>query len=435
MYQYLGKEQKTMTTKRNFHFETLQVHGGQEVDPATGSRAVPIYQTTAYVFQDADHAARLFAAEEEGNIYTRIMNPTTAVFEERMALLEGGLGALATASGQAATALALFTLCQAGDEIVAATTIYGGTYHLFAETFPQHGIQVRFVDPSDPENFRRALTPNTKAFFAESIGNPLVNVLDISAVAEIAHEAGIPLVVDNTLASPYLCRPIEHGADIVVHSASKFICGHGTVIAGVLVDGGKFDWTNGRFPGLARPDEPESSYTERFGELAYIARARSEGLRDLGPTLSPLSAFLLLQGLETLSLRMERHSENGLAVARYLQAHPKVDWVCYPGLPEHPTHHLAQKYLDGHGAILSFGIKGGLEAGKSLINNVKLWSLLANIGDAKSLIIHPATTTHQQLTPEQQLEAGITPDLVRLSVGLEHIDDLLADLEQALDKV
>ncbi|XOK62327.1 homocysteine synthase [Paenibacillus elgii] len=416
--------------------ETLAVHAGQEIDPTTFSRAVPLYQTTSYGFRDTDHAADLFALKEFGNVYTRIMNPTTDVFEKRVAALEGGAAALATASGQAAITYAILNIASAGDEIVSATSLYGGTYNLFASTLPKLGIQVKFVDPSDPENFRAAITPQTKALYAETIGNPKGDVLDIEAVARIAHENGIPLIVDNTFPSPYLLKPIEFGADIVVHSATKFIGGHGTSIGGVIVDSGKFDWTaNDKFPGLTQPDLSYHGlvFTEAVGPIAYIIKARVQLLRDLGATLSPFNAFLLLQGLETLHLRMERHSTNALKVARFLEKHEAVDSVQYPGLESHPSYALARKYLlKGQGAILTFEVKGGVEAGKKLINAVKLFSHLANVGDSKSLIIHPASTTHQQLSGEEQLAAGVTPGLVRLSVGTESIDDILADLEQAL---
>ncbi|WP_163853599.1 homocysteine synthase [Paenibacillus elgii] len=416
--------------------ETLAVHAGQEIDPTTFSRAVPLYQTTSYGFRDTDHAADLFALKEFGNVYTRIMNPTTDVFEKRVAALEGGAAALATASGQAAITYAILNIASAGDEIVSATSLYGGTYNLFASTLPKLGIQVKFVDPSDPENFRAAITPQTKALYAETIGNPKGDVLDIEAVASIAHENGIPLIVDNTFPSPFLLKPIEFGADIVVHSATKFIGGHGTSIGGVIVDSGKFDWTaNDKFPGLTQPDPSYHGlvFTEAVGPIAYIIKARVQLLRDLGATLSPFNAFLLLQGLETLHLRMERHSANALKVARFLEKHEAVDSVQYPGLESHPSYALARKYLlKGQGAILTFEVKGGVEAGKKLINAVKLFSHLANVGDSKSLIIHPASTTHQQLSGEEQLAAGVTPGLVRLSVGTESIDDILADLEQAL---
>ncbi|RJG20544.1 homocysteine synthase [Paenibacillus thiaminolyticus] len=422
-------------TLRSYGLETLAVHAGQEVDPTTLSRAVPLYQTTSYAFRDPDHAADLFALKEFGNIYTRIMNPTTEVFEKRVAALEGGAGALATASGQAAITYAILNIAGAGDEIVSASSLYGGTYNLFSTTLKKLGITVRFVDPSDPENFRKAITDKTKALFAESIGNPKGDLLDIEAVAAVAHEHGLPLIVDNTFPSPFLLRPIEHGADIVVHSATKFIGGHGTSIAGIIVDGGKFDWTGGKFPGLTEPDPSYNGivYTEAVGPLAYIIKARVQLLRDMGATLSPFNAFLLLQGLETLHLRMERHSENALRVAQFLEAHDAVASVSYCGLPSHPSYELAKKYLPkGQGAILSFEIKGGVEAGRRVINHVKLLSHLANVGDSKSLIIHPASTTHLQLSEEEQLAAGVTPGLIRLSIGTESIDDILNDLDQAI---
>ncbi|MGB9662959.1 MAG: homocysteine synthase [Moorellaceae bacterium] len=418
-----------------YRFATLAVHAGQKPDPVTGARAVPIYQTTSYIFRDADHAAALFALEEEGHIYTRISNPTTDVFEQRVAALEGGVGALATASGQAAILLAVLNITAAGQEIVSSTSLYGGTYNLFNVTLPKLGIRVRFVDAADPESFRRAINDKTRALYVETIGNPKLDVPDLEAIAAIAHEAGIPLIVDNTFATPYLCRPFEHGADIVVHSATKFIGGHGTSIGGIIVDSGRFDWRNGKFPELVEPDPSYHgvSYVETFGPAAYIVKARTQLLRDLGPALSPFNAFLFLQGLETLHLRMERHSSNALQIARWLKEHPRVAWVSYPGLPEHPSFGLAQKYLPrGAGAILTFGIKGGKEAGRRFINNLKLFSLLANVGDAKSLVIHPASTTHQQLTVEEQLAGGVTEDLVRLSIGLEDPEDLIADLDQAL---
>lgn len=425
-----------MTEERKPRIETLAVHAGQEIDPTTGSRAVPIYQTTSYGFRDADHAANLFALREFGNIYTRIMNPTTDVFEKRVAALEGGAAALATASGQAAITYAILNIAGAGDEIVSASSLYGGTYNLFAITLPKIGITVKFVNPDDPENFRRAITDKTKALYAETIGNPRGDVLDIEAVARIAHEHGIPLIVDNTLPSPYLCRPIEHGADIVVHSATKFIGGHGTSIGGVIVDGGHFDWkASGKFPGLTEPDPSYHGvvYTDAVGPIAYIIKARVQLLRDMGASLSPFNAFLLLQGLETLHLRMERHSANALAVAKFLESHEAVEWVNYPGLESHPSYQLARKYMPGgQGAILTFGIKGGVEAGRKVIDNVKLFSHLANVGDSKSLIIHPASTTHSQLEGEELLSTGVTPGMIRLSVGTEHIDDIIADLEQAI---
>jgi O-acetylhomoserine (thiol)-lyase len=418
-----------------FGFATRALHAGQRPDSDTGARAVPIYQTTSYVFEDTEHAAALFNLQRFGNIYTRIMNPTTAVFEERMASLERGVGGLALASGQAAQFIAITSLCQAGDEIVAACTLYGGTYTQFDVSFRKIGINTTFVDPEDPENFRRAITPRTRLLYAETIGNPRINVLDIAAVAQIAHAANIPLVIDNTFASPYLCRPIEHGADIVVHSATKFIGGHGTSIGGVMVDSGKFPWDRGPFPQLLEPSKGYHGirFFETFGDLAFIVKARVEGLRDFGPALSPFNSFLFLQGLETLPLRMERHSRNALAVAEHLNRHPHVSWVNYPGLPSSPYHQLAQKYLPlGAGAIMTFGIGGGLEAGRRFIDSMKLFSHLANVGDAKSLVIHPASTTHQQLSDEEKIAAGVTNDLVRLSVGIEDIEDIVWDLDQAL---
>lgn len=426
-----------MSQQQQYRFATLAVHAGQEPDPATGARAVPIYQTTSYVFRDADHAATLFALSEPGNIYTRITNPTTDVFEKRMAALEGGVGALATASGQAAITLAIANIATAGQEIVASTSLYGGTFTLFNYTLPKFDIKVRFVDSTDPEDYRRAINDNTRAIYVEIIGNPKLDVPDLEALAAIAHAAGIPLIVDNTFATPYLCQPIAFGADIVVHSATKFIGGHGTSIGGVIVDAGKFNWDNGKFPGLVDPDPSYHglSYLKAFGPAAYIVKARAQLLRDMGPALSPFNAFLFLQGLETLPLRMERHVQNALQIARWLAEHPAVAWVSYPGLPNHPSYQLVQKYLPrGAGAILTFGIKGGREAGKKFINSLKLFSLLANVGDAKSLVIHPASTTHQQLTPEEQLASGVTEDLVRLSIGLEDVDDLIADLDQALSR-
>ncbi len=425
-----------MSEERKFSIETLAVHAGQEIDPATMSRAVPLYQTTSYGFRDSEHAANLFSLKEFGNIYTRIMNPTTDVFEQRIAALEGGAGALATASGQAAITFAILNIAGAGDEIVSSSSLYGGTYNLFATTLAKLGIKVHFVDSTNPDNFRKYLNDKTKALFAETIGNPQGNVLDIEAVAAIAHEHGVPLIVDNTFPSPYLLRPIEHGADIVVHSATKFIGGHGTSIGGVIVDGGKFDWAaSDKFPGLTQPDPSYHGvvYTEAVGPIAYIIKARVQLLRDIGASISPFNSWMLLQGLETLHLRMERHSQNALQVAQYLENHDAVEWVSYAGLPSHSSYHLAQKYMPkGQGAILTFGIKGGVEAGRKVIENVKLFSHLANVGDSKSLIIHPASTTHQQLTEEEQIAAGVNPELLRISVGTEAIDDILYDLEQAL---
>ncbi|MFW5433743.1 homocysteine synthase [Paenibacillus apiarius] len=421
---------------RTFGLETLAVHAGQEVDPTTLSRAVPLYQTTSYAFKDTDHAANLFALKEFGNIYTRLMNPTTDVFEKRVAALEGGAGALATASGQAAITYAILNIAGAGDEIVSATSLYGGTHNLFSTTLNKLGIKVRFVDSSEPENFRKAITDKTKALYAEVIGNPRGDVLDIEAVAKIAHENGIPLIVDNTFPSPFLLRPLEHGADIVVHSATKFIGGHGTSIGGVIVDGGTFNWAcNDKFPGLTTPDPSYHGlvYTEAVGPIAYIIKARVQLMRDMGATLSPFNAFMLLQGLETLHLRMERHSENALKVAQFLENHEAVQSVSYCGLSSHPSYDLAQKYLPkGQGAIMTFEIKGGIDAGRKIIEHVKLFSHLANVGDSKSLIIHPASTTHQQLSEEEQIGAGVGPGIIRLSIGTESIDDILHDLEQAI---
>jgi O-acetylhomoserine (thiol)-lyase len=419
-----------------YGFETLALHAGQEVDPTTTARAVPIYQSTSYVFHDTDHAANLFALSEEGNIYTRIMNPTTDVFEKRISALEKGVGALATASGQAAETLAILNIMGAGEELVSAAELYGGTYNLFHYTLPKVGIDVKYVEGTDPEAFRTAITDKTRAIFAETVGNPALNTLDIERLAAVAHDAGVPLIVDNTLPSPYLVQPLEHGADIVVHSATKFIGGHGTSIGGVIVDGGRFPWDNGKFPGFTEPD-PSYHGLEIYpalGELSFILKARIQMLRDYGPALSPFNSFLFLQGLETLHLRMERHSQNAMAVAEFLQGHPKVNWVNYPGLSSHPTHELARRYhREGlYGAILGFGIDGGLEAGKRFIDRLELHSLLANVGDAKSLVIHPASTTHSQLSVDEQKSTGVTPDYVRLSVGLEAIDDILYDLDQAL---
>ena len=429
----------------NYRFETLQIHAGQEPAPGTNARAVPIYQTTSYVFDDAEHGARLFALQEFGNIYTRIMNPTTDVFEKRIAALEGGVAALATASGQAAQFLAISTIAQAGDNIVSTSFLYGGTYNQFKVSLPRLGINVKFVGGDDPENFRQAIDEKTKALYVETIGNPQFNIPDFAALAHIAHENGIPLIVDNTFgAGGYLARPIEHGADIVVESATKWIGGHGTSIGGVIVDSGKFDWGNGKFPLFTEPSPGYHGLNfqevfgkgSQFGNIAFIIRARVEGLRDLGAALSPFNAFLLLQGLETLSLRVERHINNALELARWLEQQEQVAWVNYPGLLNHPYHERAKKYLrHGFGGVLNFGIKGGLEAGKAFISNVKLASHLANVGDAKTLVIHPASTTHQQLSDSEQISAGVTPDLVRVSVGIEHIDDIKEDFEQAFKKV
>jgi O-acetylhomoserine (thiol)-lyase len=420
---------------RAFGFHTRSLHAGQRPDSATGARAVPIYQTTSYVFEDTAHAAALFALQRFGNIYTRIMNPTTAVFEERMASLEGGIGALGLASGQAAQMLTITSLLDNGDDLVSSSTLYGGTYTQFDVTFRRLGFNTIFVDPDDPENFRKALTPKTKLIYIETLANPRMNVVDMEAVARIAHEAKVPLVVDNTFASPYLCRPIEHGADIVIHSATKFIGGHGTSIGGIVIDSGKFPWNEGNFPQLKEPSPGYHGlrFTETFGELAFIIKCRVEGLRDLGPCVSPFNSFLFLQGLETLGMRMERHSSNALALAQHLTKHKAVTWVNHPGLPSSPYRELAQKYLPkGCGAIFTFGIQGGLQAGKKFIESLQLFSHLANVGDAKSLVIHPASTTHQQLSESDQQAAGVTADMVRLSVGLEDVEDLIWDLDQAL---
>ena len=424
-----------MSDQPTYRPETLAIHAGQKPDPTTNARAVPIYATTSYVFNDADHAARLFALQEPGNIYTRIMNPTNAVFEERVAALEGGVGALAVASGQAAETLTILNLARAGDNIVSSASLYGGTYNLFAWTLPKLGITTHFVDGSDAANFAPAIDVNTKAIYLETIGNPRLDVPDIAAIADVAHAHGIPLVIDNTFA-PLLCQPIRHGADIVIHSATKWIGGHGTSIGGVVVDGGTFDWrASGRFPDFVEPDPSYHgvSYVEAAGNLAFIVKLRVQGLRDLGAALSPFNSFLFLLGLETLPLRMERHASNTLTVARWLEQDPRVTWVSYPGLESHPAHANAKLYLKGgFGGVLAFGIRGGRDAGKSLINNVQLFSLLANVGDAKSLVIHPATTTHQQLSAEDQLATGVTDDLIRLSIGLEHVDDIIADLDRGL---
>jgi len=424
--------------KRKLGFDTLQVHAGQKPDPATGSRAVPIYQTTSYVFRNTEHGANLFALKEPGNIYTRIMNPTNDVFEQRMAALEGGVAALAVASGSAAITYAILNIAGAGDEIVAASTLYGGTYNLFSVTLPKLGIKTIFVDPDDPENFRKAINERTKAVFIETLGNPSINIPDFEAIAAVAHENRIPLIVDNTFGTPYLIRPIEFGADVVVHSATKFIGGHGTTLGGVIVDSGKFDWQgSGRFPGMTEPDPSYHGivYARDIGPSAYVTKIRVQLLRDTGAAISPFNAFLLLQGLETLSLRVARHVDNAMKIAKYLNDHPQVAWVNYPGLENNKYHELAKKYLPkGAGSIFTFGIRGGLEAAVKFIDSLEIFSLLANVADAKSLVIHPASTTHAQLSPEEQLAAGVTPDQIRLSIGIEDPDDLIWDLEQALRK-
>ena len=422
---------------REFGFETLCLHAGQIPDAATGSRAVPLYQTTSYVFDSTEHAASLFNLATFGNVYTRLSNPTTAVFEERMAALEGGRAAVATASGQAAEMVAFLNILEKGDHVVSSAKLYGGTYTMLAVNFAKFGIEATLVDPDDPENFRRALKPNTKAVFSETLGNPAINVIDIAAVAKIAREAGIPFIVDNTAASPYLCQPIAHGADIVVHSATKFIGGHGTSMGGVVVESGHFPWDNGKFPGMTEPSAGYHGvkFYETFGDFGFTMKARMEVLRVFGPSIAPFNSWLLLQGLETLPVRMDRHVANAMGVAKFLRDHPRVSWVNYPGLAESPYHALAKKYLPkGAGSLLAFGIKGGFDAGVRFIEGLTFVSHLANIGDAKSLVIHPASTTHRQLDEEQQKKAGVPPDMVRLSIGLESLDDILWDLDQALAK-
>jgi O-acetylhomoserine/O-acetylserine sulfhydrylase len=432
--------------QKKYRFETLQLHAGQRPDPTTNSRAVPIYQTTSYNFNNTEHAASLFALKEFGNIYTRIMNPTNAVFEDRIAALEGGAGALATSSGQAAQLIAISTIVQAGENIVSTSLLYGGTYNQFKVTFPRLGINVKFVDGDSPDDFAKLIDGKTKALYIETIGNPKLNVPDIKALADVAHAHNIPLIVDNTFgAAGYLVRPFDHGADIIVHSATKWIGGHGTSIGGVVVDSGKFNWANGKFPVFTEPSPGYHGINfwevfgseGPFGNIAFIIRARVEQLRDLGPALSPFNSFLFLQGLETLSLRVDRHSQNALTLAKWLREQPQVDWVWYPGLEDHPSHENAKKYLRKglFGSIIVFGIKGGLEAGKAFIDKLELASLLANVGDAKTLVIHPASTTHQQLSDKEQAESGVTPDMVRISVGLEHIDDIIEDIDLALTGV
>ena len=424
-----------MDKETKYRLETLALHAGQVADSETLSRAVPIYQTTSYVFKDTDHAANLFALKEFGNIYTRLMNPTTDVFEKRLAALEGGVGGLAFSSGQSAIYVSIFNICGAGGHIVSSNSLYGGTVTLFGQTFPKLGIEVTFVDPREPENFAKAIKDNTRLLYLETMGNPKNDILQYEKIADIAHKNGMPVICDNTVTTPILFRPFEHGIDIVVHSCTKFIGGHGTSIGGAIVDSGKFDWTNGRYPELTEPDASYHGvkYVESFGELAYIIKARTQFLRDMGSCMSPFNAFLFLQGLETLHLRMPRHSANALQLAKWLEKQNEVTWVNYPGLESHPDYALAQKYLpDGQGAILGFGIKGGREAGVKFINNVKLASHLANIGDSKTLVIHPASTTHQQLNEAEQLAAGVTDDYIRISVGTEHIDDIINDFQHAL---
>jgi O-acetylhomoserine (thiol)-lyase len=425
-----------MDNEMKYHLETLALHAGQTVDSDTLSRAVPIYQTTSYVFKNTEHAANLFALKEFGNIYTRLMNPTTDVLEKRLAAMEGGVGGLALSSGQSAIYVSIFNICGSGGHIVSSSSLYGGTVTLFSQTFKKLGIEVTFVDPKETQNFARAVKPNTRLMYIETIGNPKNDILQYEKIARIAHGNGMPLICDNTVATPILFRPIEHGVDIVVHSCTKFIGGHGTSIGGAIIDSGNFDWTNGRYPELTEPDPSYHGikYVEAVGPLAYIIKARTQFLRDMGSCMSPFNAFLFLQGLETLHLRMPRHSENALALAKYMESHKAVSWVNYPGLESHPDHQLAKKYLPaGQGAILGFGIKGGAQAGIKFINNVKLASHLANIGDSKTLVIHPASTTHQQLTEQEQLAAGVTADYIRVSTGTEHIDDIIADFEQALE--
>jgi O-acetylhomoserine (thiol)-lyase len=424
------------TGDRQFGFDTLAVHAGQRPDPVTGARAVPIYQTSAYVFEDTDHAANLFALQRFGNIYSRIMNPTVAVFEERIAALENGIGAVATASGQAAQFITIFTLMQSGDEFVSSRSLYGGSFQQFDVSFRKMGITCRFVDGDDLDQWKAAVTDRTKAFYVETMGNPLIDIPDLKALAGIAHEVGVPLVVDNTFATPYLCRPLEWGADIVLHSATKFICGHGTTIGGVIVDGGRFPWNNGRFPGMTEPSKGyhDLRFFEYFGDFGWLMKCRAEMLRDYGATMAPMTAWLMLQGLESLHVRMERHCANAQRICEWLLQHPAVEYVNYPGLESSPYHHLARRYLPkGTGSIFTFGIKGGREAGRRFIESVRLFSHLANVGDAKSLVIHPASTTHQQLTDDDLRAARIGPETVRASIGIEDVDDLIWDLDQALE--
>jgi O-acetylhomoserine (thiol)-lyase len=435
------KKMKLNTTSqtRSYSIETTMLHGGQVPDPATGARAVPIYQSSSFCFHNTQHAAELFSLAEPGNIYTRISNPTNDVFEKRMALLEGGVGALATSSGQAALTITMLTILQAGDEIVSSSTLYGGSFHLLADTLTKFGIKSTFVDSSDPENFRQAITDKTRCIYAETIGNPKLNVLDISAVAKIAHDNKIPLIVDSTFTTPYLCQPVKFGADIIIHSATKWIGGHGTSIGGVIIDSGNFDWSkSGKFPGFVKPDASYNNmvYASDWGTLAFIVKARVQIMRDIGSCISPFNTFLLLMGLETLHVRMKEHSKNAMAVAKFLSKHPLVTWVNYPGLPDHTTHEIAKQYFrtDMFGAVVVFGIRGGLEAGKKFIEGLSIWSHLANVGDAKSLVIHPASTTHQQLTKDELEKCGVSEDLIRLAVGLENIDDIITDLDQALFK-
>lgn len=426
-----------MSQSKNWHPETLAIHGAYKYDPQTGAEAVPIYQTVAYGFKSTEHAENIFALKAEGNIYTRLSNPTTDIFEKRMALLEGGAGAMATASGQAAIALSIMNIVNCGQEVVSSNSLYGGTFNLFNVTLPKYGIRVKLVDARDPDNFRLAITPETRAIYADIIGNPGMDIADIEAIALIAHENGIPLIIDNTFATPYLCRPFDWGADIVIHSASKFICGNGTSIGGIVIDSGNFDWTSGKFPSMTEPDPGyhNISYANDLGRTAYISKLRAQLQRDLGVTLSPFNAFLYVLGLETLHLRIERQVNNALQAAEYLEKHPLVEWVNYPSLPSSEYHDLALKYLSrGAGAVFTFGIKGGREAGAKFIDAVQLFGHMANLGEVRSLVVHPASTTHSQLNPEEQLLTGVTPDMVRVSIGIENIADLIADLDQALKK-
>ena len=426
-----------MAEEKQYHLETLALHAGQQADSETLSRAVPIYQTTSYVFRDTDHAANLFALKEFGNIYTRLMNPTTDVLEKRIAALEGGVGGLGLSSGQSAIYVSIFNICGAGGHIVSSNSLYGGTVTLFGQTFAKLGIEVTFVDPKDPENFAKAIKDNTRLIYIESVGNPKNDILQYEKIADIAHKNGMPVICDNTVTTPILFRPFEYGIDIVVHSCTKFIGGHGTSMGGAIVDSGKFDWTNGRYPEMTEPDPSYHGvkYVENFGNMAYIIKCRTQFLRDMGSCMSPFNAFLFIQGLETLHLRMPRHSENALKLAQWLEKQPQVTWVNYPGLESHPDHALAKKYLPkGQGSLLGFGIKGGKENGIKFINSVELASHLANIGDSKTLVIHPSSTTHQQLNEQEQIDAGVTPDYVRVSAGTEHIDDIIADFDQALKK-
>jgi O-acetylhomoserine (thiol)-lyase len=424
-----------MSQEKNYHLETMAIHGGFKFEPTTRAEAVPIFQTVAYGFDSTEHAEKIFALQADGHIYTRMSNPTTEVFEKRVAMLEGGVGALATASGQAAITLSILNIVNCGEEVVSSNSLYGGTFNLFKVTLPKLGIKVNMVNAQDPENFRKAITPKTRAIYADTIGNPGMEIIDIEAVAKIAHENGIPLILDNTFATPYLCRPFDWGADIVVHSASKYICGNGTSIGGIVIDSGNFDWTSGKFPSMTEPDPGyhNLSYAHDIGKAAYITKLRTQLLRDFGAPLSPFNAFLYLLGLETLHLRVQRQIDNALKVARYLENHPAVDWVNYPSLPSNKFYDLAQKYLSkGAGAVFTFGIKGGRKAGAKFIDSVQLFSHLANLGEVRSLVVHPASTTHSQLSPEEQLYTGVTPDMVRISLGVENIEDLINDLEQAL---